>query len=41
MPIVSVKVIEKFFSTEQNNARSTALTDAFCAATFEAARSYI
>ena len=41
MPIVNVKVIENFFSTEQKNALIGALTDAFCAATFEAARPYI
>ncbi len=41
MPIVNVKILENFFSTEQKNALISALTDAFCAATFEAARPYI
>ena len=41
MPIVSVKVIENFFSEEQKTALIKELTDAFCRATFEAARPYI
>lgn len=41
MPIVSVKVIEGFFSEKQKTALLTELTDAFCRATFEAARPYI
>jgi len=38
MPIINVKVIENFFSEEQKQALIPALTDAFCRATFEAAR---
>jgi len=41
MPIVSVKVVKDFFSEEQKTALIKALTDAFCRATFEAARPYI
>jgi 4-oxalocrotonate tautomerase len=41
MPIVSVKVIENFFSEEQKKALVKELTDAFCRATIEAARPYI
>jgi 4-oxalocrotonate tautomerase len=41
MPVVSVKVIENFFSEEQKTALIKELTDAFCRATFEAARPYI
>ncbi len=41
MPIVSVKVIENFFTEEQKKALVTELTDAFCRATIEAARPYI
>lgn len=41
MPIINVKVIENFFSEEQKRALIPGLTDAFCAATFEAARPYI
>jgi 4-oxalocrotonate tautomerase family enzyme len=41
MPIVSVKVIKDFFSEEQKSALIGALTDAFCKATFEAARPYV
>ena len=41
MPIINVKVIENFFTQEQKNALIPALTDAFCRATFEAARPYI
>ncbi len=41
MPIVSVKVIENFFSEEQKTALVKELTDAFCRATMEAARPYI
>ncbi len=41
MPIISVKVIEGFFSDEQKSALLPALTDAFCKATMEAARPYI
>ena len=41
MPIINVKVIENFFSEEQKQALISALTDAFCRATFEAARPYI
>ena len=41
MPIVSVKVIENFFTEEQKKALVKELTDAFCRATFEAARPYI
>ncbi|MFO1371484.1 MAG: 4-oxalocrotonate tautomerase family protein [Candidatus Competibacteraceae bacterium] len=41
MPIVSVKVIENFFSEDQKKALVKELTDAFCRATFEAARPYI
>jgi 4-oxalocrotonate tautomerase family enzyme len=41
MPIVSVKIIEKYFSEEQKTALIKELTDAFCHATFEAARPYI
>ena len=41
MPIINVKVIEDFFTQEQKNALIPALTDAFCRATFEAARPYI
>ena len=41
MPIVSVKVIEDFFTEEQKKALVKELTDAFCRATFEAARPYI
>lgn len=41
MPIVSVKVIENFFTEEQKKALVKELTDAFCRATIEAARPYI
>jgi 4-oxalocrotonate tautomerase family enzyme len=41
MPIVSVKIIKDFFSEEQKSALIKELTDAFCRATFEAARPYI
>jgi len=41
MPIISVKVIEDFFTEEQKKALVTELTDAFCRATMEAARPYI
>lgn len=41
MPIVSVKVIENFFTEDQKKALVKELTDAFCRATFEAARPYI
>lgn len=41
MPIINVKVIENFFSEEQKQGLISALTDAFCQATFEAARPYI
>ena len=41
MPIINVKVIKNFFSEEQKQALVSALTDAFCRATFEAARPYI
>lgn len=41
MPIVSVKVIENFFTEEQKKALVKELTDAFCRATMEAARPYI
>lgn len=41
MPIVSVKVIENFFSDDQKTALVKELTDAFCKATMEAARPYI
>ena len=41
MPIVSVKIIKDFFSEEQKSALIKDLTDAFCKATFEAARPYI
>lgn len=41
MPIINVKVIENFFTTEQKNALVPALTDAFCNTTFQAARPYI
>ncbi|HRC72557.1 MAG TPA: 4-oxalocrotonate tautomerase family protein [Candidatus Competibacter sp.] len=41
MPIVSVKVIENFFTDEQKTALIKELTDAFCKATMEAARPYI
>lgn len=41
MPIISVKCIEHFFTEEQQAALLPALTDAFCKATFEAARPYI
>jgi 4-oxalocrotonate tautomerase len=41
MPIVSVKVIEDFFSDEQKKALITELTDAFCKATLEAVRPYV
>ena len=41
MPIVSVKVIENFFSDAQKTALVKELTDAFCKATMEAARPYV
>jgi 4-oxalocrotonate tautomerase len=41
MPIVSVKIIENFFTDEQKTALVKDLTDAFCKATMEAARPYI
>jgi 4-oxalocrotonate tautomerase len=41
VPIVSVKVIENFFTDAQKKALIGELTDAFCRATFEAARPYI
>jgi 4-oxalocrotonate tautomerase len=41
MPIINVKIIENFFSEAQKQALVSALTDAFCQATFEAARPYI
>jgi len=41
MPIVSVKVIENFFTEDQKKALVKELTDAFCRATIEAARPYI
>ena len=41
MPIVSVKIIENFFTDEQKTALIKELTDAFCKATMEAARPYI
>jgi 4-oxalocrotonate tautomerase family enzyme len=41
MPIVSVKVIQDFFTKEQKTALITGLTDAFCKATLEAIRPYI
>lgn len=41
MPIISVKVIENFFTEEQKKALVKGLTDAFCKATIEAARPYI
>ena len=41
MPIVSVKVIENFFTEEQKTALIKELTDAFCRATLEAAWPYI
>lgn len=41
MPIVSVKVIENFFTDEQKTALVKELTDAFCKATMEAARPYV
>ena len=41
MPIVSVKVIENFFTDQQKTALIKELTDAFCRATIEAARPYI
>ncbi len=41
MPIISVKVIESFFTEEQKKALVKDLTDAFCKATMEAARPYI
>ena len=41
MPIVSVKVIENFFTDEQKTALVKDLTDAFCKATMEAARPYV
>lgn len=41
MPIISVKVIENFFTDEQKAALIPELTDAFCRATLEAARPYI
>ena len=41
MPIINFKVIKNFFSEEQKQALVSALTDAFCRATFEAARPYI
>ena len=41
MPIVSVKVIENFFTDDQKKALVKELTDAFCRATIEAARPYI
>ncbi|WP_437931176.1 4-oxalocrotonate tautomerase family protein [Sorangium sp. So ce291] len=41
MPIISVKVIQNFFTAEQKKALVSELTTAFCRATFEAARPYI
>lgn len=41
MPIISVKVIQGFFTEEQKAALLPALTDAFCNATIPAARPYI
>jgi 4-oxalocrotonate tautomerase len=41
MPVVSVKVIQDFFTEEQKTALIRELTDAFCRATLEAARPYI
>ena len=41
MPIISVKVIQNFFTDEQKTALIRELTDAFCRATIEAARPYI
>ena len=41
MPIVSVKIIENFFTDEQKTALVKELTNAFCKATMEAARPYI
>jgi 4-oxalocrotonate tautomerase len=41
MPLISVKVIQNFFTEEQKTALVKELTDAFCHATFEAARPYI
>jgi 4-oxalocrotonate tautomerase len=41
MPIVSVKVIQDFFSDEQKTALIKELTDAFCKATLEAVRPYV
>ncbi|MBK8184537.1 MAG: tautomerase family protein [Candidatus Competibacteraceae bacterium] len=41
MPIVSVKIIENFFTDEQKTALVKDLTDAFCKATMEAARPYV
>lgn len=41
MPIIDVKVIENFFTEDQQKRLVTELTDAFCRATLEAARPYI
>jgi 4-oxalocrotonate tautomerase len=41
MPIVNVRVIQGFFTDDQKTALIKELTDAFCRATFEAARPYI
>jgi len=41
MPLISVKVIQNFFTEEQKTALVKELTDAFCRATIEAARPYI
>jgi 4-oxalocrotonate tautomerase len=41
MPIISVKVIENFFTEEQKRALVKELTDAFCRATMEPERPYI
>jgi 4-oxalocrotonate tautomerase len=41
MPLISVKVIQNFFTDEQKTALIRELTDAFCRATIEAARPYI
>jgi 4-oxalocrotonate tautomerase family enzyme len=41
MPIINVKIIENFFSEAQQKELVSKLTDAFCQATFEAARPYI
>mgnify|MGYP003383535406 FL=1 len=41
MPIVSVKVIENFFTEEKKTALVKDMTNAFCKATMEAARPYV